>query len=125
MRTIRLNNNVEMPQVGFGVFQVTDLSVCEQAVYDAISAGYRLIDTASSYNNEEAIGAAIKKSGVNRKELFLTSKAYIQEMGYEKTRETFERSCAKSGTDYPCTGRKSLHTRLIGSQSQIHERKGV
>lgn len=89
-----------MPQEGFGVFQVTDLEQCKQAVKDALNLGYRLLDTASSYQNEEAVGAAIKESGVPRQELFLTTKAYMQEMGYEKTKEAFDRSCKKLGTDY-------------------------
>lgn len=100
MNTVKLNNGVEMPMEGFGVFQVTDLSVCEQAVLDALDTGYRLIDTASSYQNEEAVGAAIKKSGIKREDLFITTKAYIQDMGYEKTKAAFEASCKKLGTDY-------------------------
>lgn len=100
MRTIRLNNGVEIPQEGFGVFQMTDLKVCEQAVLDALHLGYRLLDTASSYKNEEAVGLAVKKSGVSRQDLFITSKAYIQEMGYENTKKAFEDSCKKLGTDY-------------------------
>ena len=100
MNTIKLNNGVEMPQEGFGVFQVTDLSVCEQAVIDALDVGYRLLDTASVYENEKAVGAAIKKSAVNSNDIFLTSKAYIQEMGYESTKQAFEKSCQKLGTDY-------------------------
>lgn len=100
MRTIRLNNGVEIPQEGFGVFQMTDLKVCEQAVLNALHLGYRLLDTASSYKNEEAVGLAVKKSGVSRQDLFITSKAYIQEMGYENTKEAFENSCKKLGTDY-------------------------
>lgn len=100
MNTIKLNNGVEMPQEGFGVFQVTDLSVCEKAVLDALEVGYRSLDTASSYQNEEAVGAAIKKSGINRQDIFITSKAYIQEMGYENCKAAFERSCEKLGTDY-------------------------
>lgn len=97
---VTLNNGVKMPQEGFGVFQVTDLEQCKQAVKDALNLGYRLLDTASSYQNEEAVGAAIKESGVPRQELFLTTKAYMQEMGYEKTKEAFDRSCKKLGTDY-------------------------
>lgn len=97
---VTLNNSVKMPQEGFGVFQVTDLEQCKQAVKDALNLGYRLLDTASSYQNEEAVGAAIKESGVPRQELFLTTKAYMQEMGYEKTKEAFDRSCKKLGTDY-------------------------
>ena len=98
--SITLNNGVEMPQEGFGVFQVTDLDACKQAVKDALACGYRLLDTASSYENEEAVGEAIKESGIPREEIFLTTKAYMQEMGYEKTKEAFERSCKKLGTDY-------------------------
>lgn len=98
--SITLNNGVEMPQEGFGVFQVTDLDACKQAVKDALDCGYRLLDTASSYENEEAVGEAIKESGIPREEIFLTTKAYMQEMGYEKTKEAFERSCKKLGTDY-------------------------
>ena len=100
MEYITLNNGVQMPMEGFGVFQVTDLAVCEQAVSDAIAAGYRLIDTASAYENEEAVGRAIAKSGVPREELFITTKAYIHEMGYEKTNEAFYRSLKKLGLDY-------------------------
>ncbi len=98
-KTITLNNGVKMPRVGFGVFQV-DNNVCEKAVSEAISTGYRLIDTASSYKNEEAVGAAIRASGVPREELFITSKAFVQEMGYEKTKAAFESSLRKLGLDY-------------------------
>ena len=100
MVTVTLNNGVEMPLEGFGVFQITDLSSCEKVVRDAIEVGYRLLDTASSYQNEEAVGAAIKKSGVPREELFITSKAYIQEMSYDKTKEAFERTLKKLDLDY-------------------------
>lgn len=100
IRKIKLNNGVEMPQEGFGVFQVTDPEICERAVSDALEVGYRSLDTASSYKNEEAVGAAIKKSGVRRDEIFITSKAFIQEMGYENCKAAFERSCEKLGTDY-------------------------
>jgi len=86
METVKLNNGVEMPLLGFGVFQVTDLNQCEQGVYDAIQAGYRLIDTAASYQNEEAVGKAIKRSGVPREELFITTKLWVQDAGYEKTK---------------------------------------
>lgn len=97
---IKLNNGVEMPMEGFGVFQVTDLEMCEQTVADAIETGYRLIDTASSYQNEEAVGRAIVKSGVPREELFITTKAYIQQMGYENTMRAFEESLSHLGLDY-------------------------
>lgn len=100
VQNVKLNNGVEMPMEGFGVFQVTDLSVCEQAVLDAIQSGYRLIDTASSYQNEEAVGRAIAKSGVPREELFITTKAYVQQMGYENTKKAFEESLRNLGLDY-------------------------
>lgn len=89
-----------MPQEGFGVFQVIDLDVCEKSVVQAIEVGYRLIDTASVYQNEEAVGAAIQKSSVPREKLFITSKAYIQEMGYERTKQAYTDSLKKLGLDY-------------------------
>lgn len=100
METVKLNNGIEMPVLGFGVFQVTDLNQCEQGVYDAIQAGYRLIDTAASYQNEEAVGKAIKRSGVPREELFITTKLWVQDTGYEKTKNAFERSLKKLQLDY-------------------------
>lgn len=86
-----------MPQEGFGVFQISDLKVCEQAVSDAIVTGYRLIDTASSYKNETAVGAAVRKSGLPREEFFVTSKAFINEMGYGKAKEAFQRTLYNLG----------------------------
>lgn len=86
MQKVMLNNGVEMPILGFGVFQITDQNECEQSVYDAIMAGYRLIDTAASYLNEEAVGRAIKRSGVPREELFITTKLWVQDAGYESTK---------------------------------------
>lgn len=100
MEYVTLNNGVKMPLEGFGVFQVPDAAVCEQAVLDALSAGYRLIDTAAAYFNEEAVGAAIKKSGVPREEIFLTTKLWIQDAGYEKAKAAFQLSLDKLGTDY-------------------------
>lgn len=100
VQKVKLNNGVEMPMEGFGVFQVSDLSVCEQAVADALETGYRLIDTASSYQNEEAVGRAITRAGVPREELFITTKAYIQQMGYENTKRAFEESLEKLGLEY-------------------------
>ncbi|MGR5594237.1 aldo/keto reductase [Bacteroides thetaiotaomicron] len=100
MKTLQLNNGVGMPQEGFGVFQVSDLEVCERAVSEAIETGYRLIDTASVYNNETTVGAAIRKSGLHREEFFITSKAFINEMGYEKTKEAFARTLGNLGIDY-------------------------
>ena len=88
-----------MPMEGFGVFQIPERD-CEQVVMDAIDAGYRLIDTASSYQNEEAVGRAVRNCGVPRDELFITTKAYIQEMGYDNTMQAFERSLDKLGLDY-------------------------
>lgn len=89
-----------MPILGFGVFQVTDLAECERSVSDAISVGYRLIDTAASYMNEEAVGKAIKKSGVAREELFITTKLWIQSDGYEGTKKAFENSLKRLQLDY-------------------------
>ena len=99
-KRMKLNNGVEMPQEGFGVFQVSDLTLCEQAVTKAIVTGYRLIDTASSYKNETAVGAAVRKSGLPREEFFITSKAFINEMGYEQTKEAFCRTLDNLGFDY-------------------------
>lgn len=95
-----LSNGVKMPMEGFGVFQVPEAAVCEQAVMDALSAGYRLIDTASAYFNEEAVGAAIKRSGIPREELFITTKLWIQDAGYENAKKAFQVSLDKLGLDY-------------------------
>jgi diketogulonate reductase-like aldo/keto reductase len=92
MQTIKLNNGVEIPVLGFGVFQITDPAKCTQSVVDAIQVGYRHIDTAASYQNEEAVGRGIQKSGVAREELFITTKLWIQSQGYEGTLKAFERS---------------------------------
>ena len=100
MKNIKLNNGVEMPILGFGVFQVSDLKICEKAVADAIEVGYRLFDTASVYENEEAVGNAIKKCGIKREEFFITSKVYMPEMGYENTKKAFENTLSKLKTDY-------------------------
>lgn len=99
METIILSNGVRMPMEGFGVFQIPEES-CEQVVRDAISTGYRLIDTASSYKNEKAVGRAIRSSGVPREELFITTKAYIQQMGYENTMRAFQESLENLGLSY-------------------------
>ena len=100
MQQVRLNNGVEMPVLGFGVFQVTDLAECERSVVDAIETGYRLIDTAASYRNEEAVGKAKKRSGVAREDLFITTKVWIQSNGYEGTKKSFEHSLKQLQTDY-------------------------
>ncbi len=95
-----LNNGVRMPLEGFGVFQVSDLAQCKQAVIDAIASGYRLIDTAAAYMNEEAVGAAIRKSNVPREELFITSKLWVQDATYEGAKQAIDTSLAKLGLDY-------------------------
>ena len=97
---ITLNNGIKMPLQGFGVFQIPDAIVCEQAVTDAISVGYRLIDTASVYGNEQAVGSAIRKSDIPREKLFITTKAWISEMGYDRTLQAFETSLSRLGLDY-------------------------
>jgi 2,5-diketo-D-gluconate reductase A len=100
MQKIVLNNEVEMPILGFGVFQIEDLAECERSVRDAIDVGYRLIDTAASYGNEEAVGNAIRASGVPRNELFVTTKLWIADTGYEKTKRAFDRSMKRLHLDY-------------------------
>lgn len=100
MEYVTLNNGVKMPMEGFGVFQVPEAAVCEQAVSDALAVGYRLIDTAAAYFNEEAVGEAIRKSGIAREELFLTTKLWIQDAGYESAKRAFQVSLDKLGTDY-------------------------
>jgi diketogulonate reductase-like aldo/keto reductase len=98
--TVTLNNGVEMPILGFGVFQVPDPAECERSVRDAIDVGYRLLDTAASYGNEEAVGAAIKGHGIDRSELFVTTKLWVQDASYEGAKAAFERSINKLGLDY-------------------------
>lgn len=95
-----LNNGVEMPLLGFGVFQITDAEACERTVYDAIQTGYRLIDTAASYGNEEAVGKAIQRSGIPRDELFVTTKLWIQDACYESAKAAFDRSLQRLQLDY-------------------------
>jgi 2,5-diketo-D-gluconate reductase A len=98
--SVMLNNSVQMPILGFGVFQISDAEECERSVYEAIQTGYRLIDTAAAYGNEEAVGRAIKRSGVSREELFITTKLWIQDAGYESARKAFERSLNRLQLDY-------------------------
>lgn len=100
METVKLNNGIEMPLEGFGVFQVPDPAVCEQAVLDAIATSYRLIDTAAAYMNEEAVGKAIAKCGVPREELFITTKLWVQDASYEGAKAAIETSLNKLGLDY-------------------------
>lgn len=99
METITLENGVAMPLEGFGVFQVQE-ETCEETVLAAIQAGYRLIDTASAYQNEAAVGRALRRCGLPREAVFLTTKAYIQEMGYENTKAAFAASCQRLGVGY-------------------------
>ncbi|MFU2204489.1 aldo/keto reductase [Streptococcus hyovaginalis] len=98
--TVTLNNGVKMPAVGFGVFQIQDADTTQQVIEEAIKTGYRLIDTAEAYGNEEAVGKAIKTSGVPREELFITTKAFIQHMSYEGAKEAFAESLKKLDLDY-------------------------
>jgi 2,5-diketo-D-gluconate reductase A len=100
MQTITLNNGVQMPLAGYGVFQIPDPQECERSVADAIRVGYRLIDTAASYLNEEAVGRGIRASGVPRKELFVTTKLWVQDTGYERTRQALDKSLARLQMDY-------------------------
>lgn len=100
MEFVTLRNGVRMPLEGFGVFQVPDATQCEQAVSDAIACGYRLLDTAAAYFNEEAVGKAIAKSGVKREELFVTTKLWVQDQGYENAKKAFQTSLDKLGLDY-------------------------
>lgn len=100
MEFTTLNNGIKMPMEGFGVFQVPDATACEHAVLDAIASGYRLIDTAAAYMNEEAVGAAIKKCGVPREELFITTKLWVQDANYESTKKAVQTSLNKLGLDY-------------------------
>lgn len=100
MQTVVLNNGVEMPLLGYGVFQMTDSEECERSVVTAIETGYRLIDTAASYGNEEAVGRAIQKSGVARDDIFVTTKLWINDAGYENTKRAFQRSLDRLKLDY-------------------------
>lgn len=100
MKNVTLNNGIEMPILGFGVYQIEDPVQCEQAVYDALMTGYRLIDTAAAYMNEEAVGRAIKKSGIPREELFITTKLWIQDANYESAKKSFQKSLNRLGLDY-------------------------
>ena len=100
MKYVTLNNDIKMPMLGFGVFQMADLAECERSVIDAIQSGYRLIDTAASYLNESAVGKGIKKSGVPRAELFITTKLWVQDASYEGAKSAFKNSLNKLGLDY-------------------------
>lgn len=99
MKTVKLNNGIEMPQMGYGVYQVSPYE-CERCVSDALQVGYRMIDTAQAYHNEEGVGNAIKKSGIARQEIFLVSKIWISNYGYEKAKASIDESLHKLQTDY-------------------------
>lgn len=100
MKTVILKNGIVMPLVGFGVYQIPDPEQCEEAVVQALQAGYRMIDTAAAYENEESVGRAIKRSGIPRSEIFVTTKLWIQDMGFESARHAFERSLKRLQLDY-------------------------
>jgi len=100
MHTVKLNNGIEIPILGFGVFQITDPAECERCVVEAIQAGYTHIDTAASYQNEEAVGRGIKQSGVAREDLFITTKLWIQSNGYEGALKAFDNSLKRLQLDY-------------------------
>lgn len=100
MQTVTLNNGVQMPMLGFGVFQIPDAQECTRSVVDAIEVGYRLIDTAASYTNEAAVGAGIRQSGVAREDLFVTTKLWVQDTGYERTQQAIDKSLARLQLDY-------------------------
>ncbi|MGJ7505436.1 aldo/keto reductase [Variovorax sp. ZT5P49] len=100
MQYVTLNNGVRMPILGFGVFQIADPAECEQSVVDAIEAGYRLIDTAASYKNEEAVGKGLRRSGVARDDLFVTTKLWVEDAGYERTLLAIDKSLRRLQLDY-------------------------
>lgn len=100
MDTIQLNNSIEMPLLGFGVFQIADQKVCRQSVLHALKTGYRLIDTAACYGNERAVGDAVRESGIDREEIFISSKVWIQDSGYEGTKLSFAKTLKNLQTDY-------------------------
>lgn len=100
MKTVVLNNGVKMPILGFGVYQIPDALECEKAVSEALEVGYRLIDTAAAYVNETAVGNALKNSGIAREELFITTKLWVQDAGYDSTLKAFDTSLRKLGLDY-------------------------
>lgn len=100
MQHVTLNNGVQMPILGFGVYQIPDAQECARSVVDAIETGYRLIDTAASYMNEEAVGRGLRASGVARDQLFITSKLWVQDTGYERTQQAIDKSLRRLGLDY-------------------------
>lgn len=99
-KNVTLNNGIKMPVLGFGVFQIPDFDECKKAVLEALNNGYRLIDTAAAYLNERAVGEAIKKSGVDRKNIFVTTKLWVQDAGYDNTKKAIDASLSRLGLDY-------------------------
>ena len=116
MEFVTLNNGVKMPLEGYGVFQVTDPAECERVVLEAIAAGYRLIDTAAAYMNEEGVGRAIKACGVPREELFITSKLWVQDANYEGAKQAIQASLSKLGVNY--LDLYLIHQPLGGTEGQ-------
>ena len=114
MEYVKLNNGVEMPVLGFGVYQISDPEVCERAVGDALKIGYRSIDTAAAYGNEEAVGRAVRRSGVPREELFITTKLWISDAGYEPARKAFEEPCGVVAVFEPI-GRRGIDRHAPGA----------
>ena len=100
LQKITLRNGVSMPMIGYGTFQITDAKQCRSCVADALAAGYRLVDTAAAYGNEEAVGEAVRQSGIARSELFITTKLWVQDAGYDSTLKAFDRSLKKLGLSY-------------------------
>lgn len=100
MENVALNNGLEMPILGFGVFQIPDHKECERTVIDALETGYRMLDTAASYLNEEAVGSGLKQSGIAREEIFITTKLWLEDAGYEATKAAFDKSLNKLQLDY-------------------------
>jgi 2,5-diketo-D-gluconate reductase A len=100
MNAVSLNNGIQMPVIGLGVFQIAESQVCEESILQALKTGYRMIDTAACYGNEQAVGNAIRKSGIERQEIFISSKVWIQDAGYEKTMISFEKTLKNLQTDY-------------------------
>lgn len=100
MEFVTLNNGTKMPEEGLGVFQIEDLADCERVVVEALEAGYRMIDTAASYGNEEAVGKAVKKSGIPREDIFISTKVWVQDFGYEKTKKAVLASLEKLDMEY-------------------------
>lgn len=128
MKVLTLNNHVDVPQLGFGVFQITDEEECKRSVLTALRTGYRLIDTAACYGNERAVGEAVKESGIARENVFLTSKVWIQDAGYEKTMRSFEKNAGEpadrlSGSVLDPHALRGLLRELEGHGGAVQKRK--